>query len=146
MKTLINNIKTFLESAITAGRVSATVVVKGLWEEPEQVPMNVYPFISIDDGGERVEDNSSNKSQTRYYTVVLVLGAYNTDRANSIDAIIDLTDEVKKEFETLANRQKDGHIWGVSIIPWYWEDQRGYFRGRVITIDYFELEDRIFEY
>ena len=145
MKDLINNIITFLETAITAGDITATKVFKGLDTMPETIPIEAYPYIAIDDGGERVEDLASGTSN-RIYSVVFEMGVYVSDTGKSLDDILTLADEVKTTLELEANRLKDGHIWGINITPFQLEDAtKKIFRGRVVTVDYMETEFRDYD-
>lgn len=142
MKSLIDNIITFLQSAITAGDVSANTVKKGFENLEDRVPIVSFPYIAVDDGGERVEEAGTN-TQNRIYSVIIEMGAFTGDIETSLDAILDLSDEVKAEFEKEANRQYDGHVWGVSIEPFVVEtEDNKFFRGRRVTIDFWRLEDR----
>lgn len=146
MKTLINNIKTFLETAITATEINAVIVKKGLPEDPQQVPFNNYPYIALGDAGERTEVNESETAQNRTYSVIVVMAVYNTDVSTALDNILDLCDQVKTVFEKEVNRQKDGIIWGLNIEPFDWRDERGYYMGRTVTVEYRELEETYMRY
>lgn len=149
MKTLIDNIVTFLRAAVTAGDVRANIIMKGFDEaDPDQVPIEKFPYVAIDDGGERVESDTAGRTQTRVYSVNLFIAVIILDPENSLDELLDLTDEVKTEFEKKANRQKDGHVWGINILPIVGEtqDTQKMYRGRQVTIEFNELEDNYGEY
>jgi hypothetical protein len=152
MKTLINNLYAIFGAAVTAGtiikpaNIEGIDILKGIKEDPTTELVLQHFYIALDDGGERVEDIISNKSQKRYYSIVLEMGVYAPDRELSLDYILDLTNQVKNVLELSTSRQKDGHIFGVSIVPMTITYDNGFFRGRQIIIDYYEVEDRIFEY
>jgi len=152
MKTLINNLVAILEGAITAGQIVAPTniegidVIKGLKEDPTTTLALQRFYIALDDGGERVEDISINKSQRRFYSVVMELGVYAPDAELSLDYILDLSNNVKTVLELESSRQKDGYIFGVSVTPLVLAYDQHFFRGRQIVIDFFEVEDRIFDY
>jgi hypothetical protein len=145
MKTLINNIKAFLEADIVNNLISAIVVEKGLPQDMQLIPFSNYPYIALGDGGERVEDVKTT-SQNRIYTVVIIMGVWKADKSLALDDILDLSNQVKTSFEKLSNRQKDSHIWGVNIVPFDWSDEKGFYMGRSVSIDFISLEDRIFDY
>jgi hypothetical protein len=147
LKTLIDNIVTYLRAAI-GGDLSAKIVMKGFDDtEPDQVPIERYPYVMVDDGGERVEADTAGRTQTRIYTVSLFMAVISGDVEKSLDDILDLANEVKTLFETEANRQKDGHRWGVNINPVAGKlDNNKFFRGRFVDVDFEELEDNYGEY
>ena len=150
MKSLINNIQTFLQVAITAGDINigditTNRVFKGFWSEPNKPPRGTY--ITIDDGGERTELNESNTLQTRYYTVRVEFAVYFPKVETSLDNILDLSNQVKTEFEKEANRQKDGMTFGIDISPFEMGDpDDDFWRGRQVIIEYREEEDTFFQY
>ena len=149
MKDLIDNLKTIFDAAIAAGTVSAVRVFKGLQNEPAQVANTEYPYIMIDEGGERTEvdpEPDSTRAQNRFFDVIIEMGTYSLDLKQALDDILTLSDEVKAILELEANRQKDGFVWGVSITPFGWEDEGSFFRGRQIVMTYYELEDTIDRY
>jgi len=149
LKTLINNIITFLEAAITAKTLSAKIIIKGFDSaEPEQVPIEKFPYIAIDDGGERVDSDTASRTQTRVYSVKLFICVFVGNQKNSLDNILDLTNEVKTIIETKTNRQKDGHVWGIQVTPLSGEigGTNAFWRGREVVIDYTELEDNYGEF
>jgi hypothetical protein len=147
MKSLITSIITALRNAITAGDINATTVYKGFQEMPAIIPYTAYPYIAIDDGGERVEDNSAAETQTRYYSIVVEMGIQVINQETSLDEILDLSDEVKTTLEKETNRFLDGHAWGISITPYIEQGaDKNFYRGRRVIIDYFKLEDNYGEY
>jgi hypothetical protein len=142
LKTLIDDIVAFLNAAITATDLSAKIVLKGWGGLAEDVPEARYPYVAVDDGGERVED-INNDTQNRIYTVVFEIASFAYDEQTALDEALDVTAEVKAEIEKEANRQLDGHIWGVTIIPFgSVDDNNNFFRGRRVAVDYMKLEDR----
>ncbi len=147
MKTLINNIKTFLDAGIIVGDIHANTVIKGLQNEPWQLADSEYPYITLDDGGERTELNDSQDAQTRFYSVIIEIGCYSLENISAaMDDCFDLLDEMKSEIEKEKNRQLDGFVWGISSTPFTWTDESKFFRGRQIIIEWYELEDSIFRY
>lgn len=146
MKSLINSVKSILENAITAGTISkptnieAIDVLKGIKEDPTTSLVLQHFYIALDDGGERVEDTNSDTAQIRYYSIILEMGCATLDEQLALDYILDLSNQVKTVLE--ANRLKDGHIFGVSIVPMTITYDGNFFRGRQVTVDYFETEDR----
>ena len=148
MKALINNIKFFLEAAITAGDISAGSikdknVFKGFENDPEKISLAAYPYIAIDDGGEEVRDAGSNTGQLRIFKIILEIGVKTLSRTASLDDLLDLTQEVREEMEKEKNRQKDDLNFGVSIDPFEGPAEEQFcFRGRQILIEYEEIEDK----
>lgn len=146
MKTLIDNIVAFLRAGISNGSITATKVYKGYESMPDQVAFEAFPYIAVDDGGERVEDIAA-QTQKRYYSVTVEMGVLIYDPELSLDAILTLADEVKAVFELPANRQVDGHTWGIKIDPFMGDaGQEKLFRGRKVTIEFHQLEDRTGDY
>ncbi len=147
MKDLIDNIKIFLEAGVTAGRIRTCTVVKGIKEDPKLIPATEWPFIALDDGGENVEGQNSDSSQNRIYSVVVDMGvSFIGDMAHALDDILDFTNEVKAEFEREANRLLDSHNFAITVLPYGWEDQGSFFRGRTITVQYYDLEEKFHDY
>jgi hypothetical protein len=148
MKDLINAIIAFLNAAITAGDVSAKTVIKGFDQGmPDEVPIERYPYIAIDEGGERVEADTSAMTQKRIRTINFLMAVIVGQYEDSLDAILDLSDEVKAEIEKQANRQLDGHTWGITITPIDGElDVNTFFRGRQVSVEFNELEDNYGEF
>jgi hypothetical protein len=144
LKTLLNNIKSGLESSITAGRLSVTSIVKGLAQAPDKIPFTKYPFIAIDDNGESVKSISTESSQVRVYSVVFTIGTYAMNIETAIDSVLDISDQLKAEIESDALQFYNGHEWGLSITPWEWADEQYFFRGRTVTVDYFRTESTLF--
>ena len=145
MKDLIDNIITFLKAAITAGDIniqSITIndVYKGYWDDPKKPARG--PYITVDDGGERTEINDSNTLQTRYYVIRLEFAVFYPDTEQSLDDILDLSNQIKTEFEKEANRLKDGMVFGIDITPFEMGDpDDDFWRGRQVVIEYREEED-----
>jgi hypothetical protein len=147
LKTLINNIVAYLRAAIGTD-LSANIVMKGFDDtEPDQVPIERYPYVMVDDGGERVEADTAQSTQTRVYVVSLFMAVISGDSEKSLDDILDLANEVKTLFELEANRQLDGHTWGVSINPVAGKlDNNTFYRGRLVNVEFNNLEDNYGEY
>lgn len=148
MKDLINNIIAFFTSVLDTGSLSAKIVYKGFENMPDQVPPDKFPYIAIDDGGERVERGEVGQStQNRIYTVLIEFGVLVKNPATILDNVLDLSDQIKALIETEANRQLDGHVWGISIVPFEAEDENEQkFAGRRIAVDFWELEDTYMDY
>lgn len=152
MKTLINNVISILENAITAGQIVKPTniegidVFKGLKEDPTTTLTLQRFYIAIDDGGERVENMASNRSQLRVYSLIMEFGVYAPDAELSLDYLLDLTNNVKSVLELESSRQKDGMVFGVSINPIALTYDQHFFRARQVTVEYHEVEDRIFQY
>jgi len=143
LKTLINNIFAYLDAVKATSELSAQSVWKGFSSVPENIPIDSFPYVAIDDGGERVENGSVGQgTQNRFYSVIIEMGVAIFEYEDSLDAIFDLSNEVKALFEKEANRQKDGHIWGVNITPFQGQgSNQQFFRGRSVTVEFWELED-----
>jgi hypothetical protein len=144
MNALINAIYSFLTSAKTT--IGATTIYKGIDTMPEIIPIEAFPYVAIDDGGERVETAGMGATtQQRVYSVVIEMGVYQMQYETSLTSILNLSDKVKAEIEKSANRQKDGHVWGVNIVGFQGDNgAKKFFRGRTVTIEYTELEDRAY--
>lgn len=144
MKDLIDNIITAFNTAITAGDLSATRVFKGLQDNPEEIARKDYPYIAVDEGGERTTEEgvNSNSAINRIYSVVVEMAVWTNSIETSLDNILDFSNEVKDVLELTTNRFKDSHIWGIAIIPFQWvQDEKYFFRGRHVTVEYYDLED-----
>ena len=141
MKTLINNLITVYRNAI-GSTLSAKIVIKGFDQaEPSQVPISQYPYLALDDGGEVVEANIANSTQIRKYTVSFFFAVIIGNPETSLDDILDLSDEIKTILELQANRQKDGHTWGITVTPIAGElDVDKFFRGRQVNVEFNEIE------
>jgi hypothetical protein len=148
MKTLVDNIVTFLEAGITAGDIDADVVKKGISGDIDQIAKTKKRYISVDDFGERTEtDGVGSESQNHIYTVLIEIGARSyKDLSDAMDKCLDLTNQVRLVFEDEDNRQMDGMTFGLNIDPFTVEDEKYFYRGRQIQIQYNQLEDRIFNY
>ncbi len=147
MKDLIDAIIVYLRAAIPA-TLSATIVMKGFDQtEQDQVPIERYPYVMIDDGGESVDPDLAGRTQNRLFTVSFFMAVIAGDAEKSLDNILDLANEVKTLVELEANRQKDGHIWGINIIPVAGLlDNNKFFRGRQVDVQFQELEDTYGEF
>ena len=140
MKSLIDNMETFLTTDLVSGTVK--VIEKGLPQDPQQIPFNSYPYIALGDGGERTEDSNSGgqESQTRFFSVLLVMAVYAMNKETALDNILDLSNTVQASIETQSNRLVDGLVWGRNIASFDWEDENGFYMGRTITVEYRELQ------
>lgn len=150
MKDLINNIVAFLRAAVGTSELDANIIIKGFDEaEIDQLPDESFPYVAIDDGGESVDTAEvGGMTQQRLYNVEFFMAVLSANYEDSLDAILDLANQVKTLLEKEANRQKDGHIWGINITPVVGTigDTNYMFRGRQITVQYTELEDNYGEY
>lgn len=146
MKDLINEIITILETAQTAGTLSTKKIFKGLQDAPELAAHTEYPYVMIDDGGERTEIGDSTRAQNRFYEVVLEVGVYKMKAEESLDQVLEISNELRLVLEAEENRLKDGFTWGIAITPFGWEKDKYFFRGRQIIISYNYLEDTIDKY
>ncbi len=143
MKTLINNIVAFLRAA-TSTQLNTAKIFKGFSNVPELVPIEKYPYVAVDDGGERTEDLAKD-SDNRFFSVLMEMAVLSGDLEKAMDDLFDLFDEVKTEFEKEVNRQKDGHIWAITTTPFEGNiDNNQFYRGRVITVDFMAIEFRPF--
>jgi predicted restriction endonuclease len=145
MKDLINSIIAAFNTAITGGTLSAKRVYKGLQENPEEIPRKFYPYIAVDDAGENTTEDGvdSNTAINRIYSVGIEMAVWTNDIESSLDDILDFSNEVKSVLELEVNRFKDSHIWGISIIPAQWvQDEKYFYRGRRVIVEYYDLEDR----
>lgn len=144
MKTLINDIIAAFNTAIAGGTLSAVSVYKGFRDEPEEIPDKDWPFITVDEGGEHTTEEGVNSDSAinRLYSIVIQMAVTSNNIETSLDNILDLANEVKAVLELPVNRFKDSHIWGITIIPFQWtNDEKDFFRGRQVTVEYWDLED-----
>ena len=149
MKNLIDNIITAFETAKTGGTLSVNEIYKGFRNSPEEIPINSFPYISVDDGGEYTTDEGvdSATAMNRIYSVVVEMAIWSNNIETALDNILDLANETKAVLELADNRFKDSHIWGINITPFEWiTEERYFFRGRQVTVNYYDLEDRYFDY
>jgi hypothetical protein len=158
MKILINNIVDFLKADITAGYITigsidANNVEKGLSEEQSIIekPLPEYPYIMVDDGGERTEETDSSNTLWRIYSVVIDFAVFKTNIASTLDDCLDLSSQIEESIKAERNRQSiwttpsgddkfDDLVWGTSIEPFRWETDLNYFRGRRVIVEYRKLE------
>lgn len=144
MKTIIDNVQSFLITDLVSGTVK--VVEKGLPEDPQQIPFNNYPYIALGDGGERTENNTGSENQNRFFSVLLVMAVYAMKKETALDNILDLSNDVQASIEKIANRQCDGLVFGRNIATFDWAQEQGFYMGRTVTIEYQELQDIYFNY
>ena len=158
MKTLIQNIENFLKADITSGYISVgnietNHVTRGLSDEEAilHMPTTKYPYIMIDDGGERTEDAQAKDTQLRVYSVVIEFAVFYTNLQTSIDNCLDLSTQIEDSIKAERNRQSiwttptqddkyDDIIWGTTITPFAWQDDRYFFRGRRVIVEYTRFE------
>lgn len=156
MNLLIDNLITLTNAAIDIGDINIMNIAhcdiyKGLSSVPDDLMRDVY--IAYDDGGERIEDTDSNMAQLRYYSIIMEYGVFVLNRDMAFDNCINLGKQIKKMLESQTTKTSlqglnfDGHIWGISITPYEVEtqDQR-FYKIRQVIVDFYKLEDRIFEY
>lgn len=146
MNTIIDNLVAIFKAAITAGTVTAVSVWKGIKDNDDLVCIDNYPYISIDDGGERVETIDTQEAQWRVYSVVFEFAVFKTDLEKALTDILDLSNQIKTTLELQANKQVNGHVWGVSIQPLSGKLPQGFLRGRMVTVEFRQLEDTYLEY
>jgi len=146
MNTIIDNLVTIFKAAIAAGTVTAVSVWKGIKDNSDLVCIDNYPYISIDDGGERVETINTQEAQWRVYSVVFEFAVFKTDLEQALTDILNLSNQIKATLELEANKQVNGHVWGVSIQPLAGKLDQGFLRGRMVTVEFRQLEDIYFEY
>lgn len=145
MKDLINSIIAALNTAITAGTITATHVYKGLQNNPEEIATDKYPYIAVDEQGERVDEGTakSNTAYNRIYSVAIEFAVWTNDIETSLDNILDLSNQIELCLEKETNRFLDSHVFGINIRPFQWvQDEKCFFRGRQVTIDYYDLKDK----
>lgn len=154
---LLTDIRDFLKAAREAGDIPKTsnntsTVFLGMENLNRQIPMTDYPYIAIDDGGERTEVVSST-TQNRFYIVNLefmvheLVGAVDYEESKSLIECLNFSNKIKEVLEREENRRLDGMTFGVNITPLLFGDEQGNaFRGRRVSIEYRDLEDRYFEF
>lgn len=151
MKELLANVGAFLVEARASGTIvdvkkaGASRVWYGYQSKAGQgIPLTAYPYILLDDGGERTEVINGT-TQTRTYRIEVELMGHFDLVEDSLKAILDFSNQVKAVFELQANRQMEGMIFGVQVTPILTEaDQGRVYRGRRIVVEYKDMED-IFE-
>jgi len=151
MKELIKAVGGFLEKARAQGLIRGTAADNApkVWYGYQAkagggIPLTAYPYILIDEAGERTEVIGGG-TQNRFYRVEIELMGHYPLVEDSLNAILDFSNQVKSVVEDPANRLMEGMIFGVQITPILNEgDQGKVYRGRRIVIEYKDLED-IFE-
>lgn len=149
MKDLIDDIIAAFETAKTGATLDVNRIFKGFQDNPEEFSRDWYPYIAVDDGGERTTEDGVESSEAiqRIYSVTIEMAVWESNIQTSLDNILDFSNQVKSTLELPANRFKDSHIWGVSIVPFQWtRDEKYFFRGRHILVEYMDLEDKPFQY
>lgn len=148
MDSILTNLETIFNAAIAAGDIDLRHVQVGYDERPENIPVENYPFLAIDDAGEYVDDKvGGSTAQLRIYQVMLEIGCIKSTLSDAVKKIITISNDMKTILELEANRQKDGHQWGVSITPIAMsDDAQGVYRGRRVIVNFFDLEDKYQDY
>jgi len=147
MKNIIDDLKTALEAAIAGSTLSAMTIFKGFNSAPEQVADTEFPYVMLDDGGERTELNDSMTAQDRFFAIMFEVGCYSmVDISTAMDQVMDIYAEVKVVLEAQANRFADGFLWGISVTPFGWETDGSFYRGRQFIVEYRQLEDTRYIY
>jgi hypothetical protein len=148
MKDLLEALVTILNNAITNGDINASKVFLGIQNAPHQSAESEYPYIMLDDGGERtdLENPNATNCQNRIYNIVFEMGTYNAvDVSEAMKEVLDLTEQVKETIEAnlqpLGTDEVDGILWGITITPFSWDSEGYFFRGRQVIIEYTLLED-----
>ncbi len=148
MTDLLKALETLFNAAITVGTISAKKVFLGLQDAPAQASTSQYPYIMIDEGGESTDIDNSNSldSEVRKYRVVLEFGTYSAkDLRKAMLDVINLSNEARTVIEAnqqpLGNDDVDGIVWGVDITPFGWAEDKIFFRGRQVIIEYTMLDD-----
>lgn len=151
MKELIAAVGAFLVDARSFGTImdvkkaGASRVWYGYQSKAGQgIPLTAYPYILLDDGGERTEVINGT-TQTRTYRIEVELMGHYDLVEDSLNAILNFSNQVKAAFELRENRLMEGMIFGVQITPILTEAEQGrVYRGRRIVVEYKDMED-IFE-
>jgi len=150
MDTIIDNLVTIFKAAIST-TISANSIYKGFDQTvTNQIPIDLYPYVAFDDGGEEVladETETGSTAQERFYRVNILYAVIIGDVQNSLSAILDLYDEGKTLIELPANKQLEGHVWSNDVIP-VGDDQdtQKMWRGRMLSVQFRELEDKTDEF
>lgn len=145
MNDLIDAIITFLKNAIDAGTINITGIEKnhiskGIAKDPGMIQRTKFPYIQLDDGGERTEETDSSNTLWRIYSIVLEFAVFTTNIKNSLEMCLDLSSQIESVIKTEANRQEDDLIWGINIIPFEWDDDPKFYRGRTVILEWRKLE------
>lgn len=152
-KALIKAIGAFLVKARENGQIrdvnnpGAPRVWYGYGSKSGQgIPLTSYPYILIDDGGERTEVVTAD-AQKHWFTVELEMMTYFTSNEDPLFDVLTFSEQIKSVFELEENRLMDGMTFGVTITPiLYPGEQSNFYRGRRVTIDYHFLEDTFEQY
>lgn len=150
MYDLIQAIATFLTVDRKAGEIPATAssaadqVIVGMDSKRRPIPLTAYPYILLEDGGERTEMINAT-TQKRFYMVEVELMSYFPNEQDSLKDATIFASKVKASFEKIENRLLDGLNFGLNVTPILFDDEQGrLYRGRKIIVEYFDLEN-IFE-
>ena len=145
MKDLINEIIAAFNTARAGPTLDATRIFKGLQDDPGQIARKDYPYIAVDEGGEDTTEEGVESSEAinRIYHVEIEIAVWKNNIETALDNILDFSKQAQDVLELPANRFKDSHIWGINITPFEWvAEEKYFFRGRHIIIDYTNLEDK----
>lgn len=153
MKQLIINIETFLKNDVSSGYININGIKKsnikrGLINDPTQLQFPEFPYIVLGDGGESTEEADSENTLWRTYSVVFQFATYQSNVQDALDDCLDFSDQIEASVKAERNRQSaagtsDGYddmTWGVNITPYEWEEDRYFYKGRQVIVDYKKLE------
>lgn len=141
MNALLQAIQAYLLAAVQANTLHAAQVYLGLTAIPDSIPMVSFPYVAIDDAGETGDPNVANSTINRKFSVLFEVGVAIADTDESLKQMLDLCDELRDLILLPANRQKDGVVWGINITPFIGSENAVPFRGRQITVEFWELEE-----
>ena len=148
MKDVIESLETIFQNAIDADETNINTLFIGYDNRPENIPMGSFPYLVIDEDGEFVSaENAGAKTQQRNYQVLFEVGCYRETLKEAMIYAMELSEEIKTILFKEANRLKDGLNWGINIDPIGLDDDdaEGEFRGRKISVVYYELEDQDYQ-
>jgi hypothetical protein len=147
METIITNLVATYNAAIAAKQIDLTTVYTGFNDIPDIVPTSAFPYLVFDDGGESTEASGGQSSQTHHYRVIFGFAVYEIQQEDSLTRLLALSTQIKNIMELQRNKQVDGHVWGISITPFAAQDaMKNLFRGRMVTVDFIQLEPTYFTY
>lgn len=155
-KDLIKAIGTFLELARANGDIrdvqqpGANRVWYGYGSKNGQgIPLSAYPYILLEDGGERTEPTNSTSGtfQNKFFNVEIEMLAYFNSNEDPLFDILDFSEQIKTVFEKEDNRLADGMTFGIQITPILYPGEQGnFYRGRRVVVEYRILEDTYDQY
>lgn len=110
------------------------------------IPFTSYPYILIDDSGERTEIVTAS-TQNKFFMVELEMMTHFASNEDPLFDVLDFSEQVKSVLELEQNRFSDGMTFGIQITPILYPDEQGnFYRGRRVVIEYKILEDRYEEF